>query len=90
MLFRSAFIDGVKAQYPDYYELLIELLGPRAVLAVDNVLMSGTVAEGRSDGHWTDGQIAGQRAFISMLLADERLSATITPVGDGVLVAVAH
>jgi predicted O-methyltransferase YrrM len=86
--FDMAFIDGVKAQYPDYYELLIELLGPGAVLAVDNVLMSGTVAEGRSDGHWSDEQIAGQRAFISKLLADERLTTTVTPVGDGVLVAV--
>ena len=86
--FDMAFIDGVKAQYPDYYELLIELLGPGAVLAVDNVLMSGTVAEGRSDGHWSDEQIADQRAFISKLLADERLTTTVTPVGDGVLVAV--
>jgi predicted O-methyltransferase YrrM len=58
------------------------------VLAVDNVLMSGTVAEGRSDGHWTDEQIAGQRAFIAKLLADDRLFSTVTPVGDGVLVGV--
>ena len=86
--FDMAFIDGVKAQYPAYYELLIGLLGPGAVLAVDNVLMSGTVAEGRTDGHWTDEQIAGQRAFIAKLLSDERLSGTVTPVGDGVLVAV--
>ncbi len=86
--FDMAFIDGVKAQYPDYCELIVGLLGPRAVLAVDNVLMSGTVAEGRSDGHWTDEQIAGQRAFIAKLLADERLRSTVTPVGDGVLVAV--
>jgi caffeoyl-CoA O-methyltransferase len=86
--FEMAFIDGVKAQYPDYYELLIDLLGPGAVLAVDNVLMSGTVAEGRSDGHWSEEQIAGQRAFIAKLVADERLSTTVTPVGDGVLVSV--
>jgi predicted O-methyltransferase YrrM len=57
---------------------------------VDNVLMSGSVAEGRSDGHWTDEQIANARAFNSRLLSDERLTGTITPVGDGVLVAVRH
>ena len=86
--FDMAFIDGVKAQYGDYFDLLLPLLESGAVLAVDNVLMSGTVAEGRSDGHWSDEQIAGQRAFISKLLADERLTTTVTPVGDGVLVAV--
>ncbi len=45
--FEMAFVDGVKAQYGDYLDLLLPLLGERAVLAADNVLMSGTVAEGR-------------------------------------------
>jgi predicted O-methyltransferase YrrM len=86
--FEMAFIDGVKAQYGEYFELLLPLLAPRAVLAVDNVLMSGTVAEGRSDGHWTDDQIAGARAFNEALLEHEELSGTLTPVGDGVLIAI--
>jgi predicted O-methyltransferase YrrM len=86
--FDMAFIDGVKAQYSDYLDALLPLLGARAVLAVDNVLMSGTVAERRSDGHWTDDQIAFARAFNERLLTDERLTGTVTPVGDGVLIAV--
>jgi predicted O-methyltransferase YrrM len=86
--FDMAFIDGVKAQYGDYFEALLPLLRPGAVLAVDNVLMSGTVAAGRSDGHWTEEQVATARAFNARLLADDQLTATITPVGDGVLVAV--
>lgn len=86
--FEMAFIDGVKAQYGDYFDALLPLLGPGAVLAVDNVLMSGTVAEGRSDGHWSDEQIVRAQAFNERLLSREELSATITPVGDGVLVAV--
>ena len=87
-VFDMAFIDGVKAQYGEYFELLLPLLAPGAVLAVDNVLMSGTVAEGRSDGHWTDEQIAGARAFNEQLLDHEHLTGTLTPVGDGVLVAI--
>jgi caffeoyl-CoA O-methyltransferase len=83
-----AFIDGVKSQYGDYFDALLPLLRPGGVLAVDNVLMGGTVAEGRSDGHWTDEQIATARAFNERLLADERFDATITPVGDGVLIGV--
>jgi caffeoyl-CoA O-methyltransferase len=86
--FEMAFIDGVKAQYSEYLDALLPLLGPGAVLAVDNVLMSGTVAEGHSDGHWTDEQITMARAFNERLLRDQQLVGTVTPVGDGVLIAV--
>jgi len=86
--FDMAFIDGVKAQYGDYFDGLLPLLRPGGVLAVDNVLMSGTVAEGRSDGHWTDDQIATARVFNERLLSHPDLLGTLTPVGDGVLIAV--
>ncbi len=86
--FDLAFIDGVKAQYGDYFERLLPLLRRGAVLAVDNVLMSGTVAERRTDGHWTEEQIATARAFNQRLLTHADLVATLTPVGDGVLIAV--
>jgi predicted O-methyltransferase YrrM len=86
--FDMAFIDGVKAQYGDYLDALLPLLGPGAVLAVDNVLMSGTVADGRGDALWSDEQVAGARAFNERLLANERLTGTVTPIGDGVLIAV--
>jgi predicted O-methyltransferase YrrM len=87
-MFDMAFIDGVKAQYSDYFEAVLPLVRSGGVLAVDNVLMSGTVAEGRTDGHWTDEQIATARAFNERLLRHPDLSGTVTPVGDGVLVAV--
>src|SRR5437763_14302968 len=83
-----AFIDGVKTQYGEYFDALLPLLGTGAVLAVDNVLMSGTVAEGQSDGHWSQDQIDRARAFNHRLLETEQLAGTVTPVGDGVLVAV--
>jgi predicted O-methyltransferase YrrM len=86
--FDMAFIDGVKAQYGDYFDLLLPQLRKGAVLAVDNVLMGGTVAEGHSDGHWTDEQITTARAFNQRLLEHADLAGTLTPVGDGVLVAV--
>jgi predicted O-methyltransferase YrrM len=86
--FDMAFIDGVKLQYGNYFELLLPLLGPRGVLAVDNVLMSGTVAEGRSDGGWREDQIAAAHAFNEQVLRHDALTGTVTPVGDGVLVAV--
>ena len=44
--FDFAFLDGVKAQYGDYFDLVLPLLAPGAVLVVDNVLMGGSVADG--------------------------------------------
>jgi predicted O-methyltransferase YrrM len=88
--FDFAFIDGVKTEYGDYFDALLPLLGPGAVLAVDNVLMSGAVADGHSDGRWTDEQIAKARAFNERLLGHPQLASTLTPVGDGVLIAVKH
>src|SRR5207248_9051137 len=86
--FDLAFIDGVKTQYDDYFDSLLPRLRPGGLLLVDNALMGGTVAEGRSDGHWSEDQIGRARAFNARLLEQEELAATITPVGDGVLVAV--
>lgn len=86
--FDLAFIDGVKAQYGDYLEAALPMLRSGGVLAVDNVLMSGTVAEGRTDGHWTDEQVARMRELNLRLVRDPHMAATVTAVGDGVLVGV--
>jgi predicted O-methyltransferase YrrM len=86
--FDFAFVDGVKAQYGDYLELLLPLIAPGGVLTVDNMLMDGAVADGRGDGNWSDEQVSGMREFTRRLLSDERFTGTVTPVGDGVLVAV--
>jgi len=86
--FDLAFLDGVKAEYEAYLERVVPLLRPGGLVAVDNVLMSGTVAEGRGDGHWSDEQVRTARAFNARLLADPRLTGTITPVGDGIALAV--
>ena len=73
--FDVAFVDGVKGQYVDYLELVVPLLRAGGVLTVDNVLMSGTVAEKRGDGHWTEEQIEGMRMLNEQLLGDSRLTA---------------
>lgn len=83
-----AFLDGVKAQYFDYLELVVPLLRAGGLLVVDNVLMSGTVAEGRAGGNWTAEQVATARDFNARLRDHPELQATITPVGDGVALAV--
>jgi caffeoyl-CoA O-methyltransferase len=81
--FDFAFMDGVKAQYDDYFVQLMPRLAPGALLVVDNVLMGGSVAE-NDDSE----RAATARAFNDRLLAHPELTGTVTPVGDGVLVAI--
>jgi predicted O-methyltransferase YrrM len=81
--FDFAFVDGVKAEYDDYFDQLLPRLAPGAVLVVDNVLMGGSVAEGDTSERATTA-----RAFNARLLSHPELTGTVTPVGDGVLVAV--
>jgi predicted O-methyltransferase YrrM len=86
--FDLAFIDGVKTQYGDYFDGVLPRLRRGGVLVVDNVLMDGAVAEGRSDRGWSDEQIETARAFNARLLEAQEFVATVTPVGDGVLIGV--
>jgi predicted O-methyltransferase YrrM len=86
--FDLAFLDAAKGQYEEYLRLTLPLLRPRAIVAVDNVLMSGSVAENRPIGPWSAESVAGARAFNERLLDHAELVATLLPVGDGVAVAV--
>ncbi|HEU0193003.1 MAG TPA: O-methyltransferase [Gaiellales bacterium] len=86
--FDMAFLDGVKSDYPGHLELALGLLRRRGLLVVDNVLLSGDVATGRSRSHWSEQSIADMRAFNERLLVRDDLDATVLPVGDGVAVAV--
>jgi caffeoyl-CoA O-methyltransferase len=81
--FDFAFLDGVKLQYGDYFEMVVPLLAPGAVLTVDNVLQAGDVADPDAGE-----RAAAMRAFNRRLLESDEFTATVTPVGDGVLVAV--
>lgn len=81
--FDFAFVDGVKSEYDAYFDELLPRLAPGAVLVVDNVLMRGSVAEGEESE-----RARTARAFNQRLLSHPELTGTVTPVGDGVLVAI--
>jgi caffeoyl-CoA O-methyltransferase len=85
--FDLAFIDALKDEYAGYLAALRPRLAVDAMVVADNVLWSGTAA--RPDG--ADGPRASAQAlrdFSAAVLADPAFSATILPVGDGLLVAV--
>jgi predicted O-methyltransferase YrrM len=78
-----AFIDADKGGYPDYYERLLELLRPGGVIAVDNTLWSGAVADPADQTADT----VALRAFNAQLHRDERVDLALLPIGDGLTLA---
>ena len=84
--FDLAFIDALKPEYGAYLEALVTRLAPGALVLADNVLWSGRVSGARPAAA-DDRSTTALREFDTAVLADPRFSATILPVGDGLLVA---
>jgi predicted O-methyltransferase YrrM len=82
------FVDATKDQYERYIELAEPKLSERAVLVIDNMLMSGEVALGEGEPtQWRDASLAAARRLNAELLDSERWLACVLPVGDGVAFA---
>jgi predicted O-methyltransferase YrrM len=86
--FDLLFVDGTKVEYREYVELALPKLTDRALLVVDNLLMSGEVAlsEG-AETSWPDDSLASARGLNSELVQSERWVGAVLPVGDGIGVA---
>ena len=78
-----AFIDADKTGYDAYYEACLELLRPGGLIAIDNVLWSGNVA----DPDANDENTAALKALNEKIHGDERVHMTLVPIGDGLLLA---
>jgi predicted O-methyltransferase YrrM len=81
--FDFAFIDADKGGYETYYESTLELLRPGGLVAVDNTLWEGKVA----DPTVHDADTEAIRAFNRKLEGDERVSLSLVPIGDGLTLA---
>ena len=77
-----AFIDADKTGYADYYERCLQLLRPGGLIAIDNVLWSGAVAQPARDDDTRALQALNER-----LHGDERIDLSMLPVGDGLTLA---
>ena len=77
------FIDADKVSYQDYYERGLALLRPGGLIAVDNVLWGGSVA----DPAVNDASTAAIRTFNAALQQDRRIDLSVVPIGDGVTLA---
>jgi len=81
--FDFAFIDADKSGYDAYYERSLALVRPGGLIAIDNVLWSGRVA----DPAVTDNRTEKIRALNQKLHDDDRVSLSLVPIGDGLTLA---
>lgn len=78
------FVDADKTGYDAYYERGLKLLRRGGVMAFDNVLWSGRVAD-LAD---TTPDTSALRALAQKAKADSRVHAAVAAIGDGLLICV--
>ena len=74
------FIDANKRDYPEYYELVVDLVRPGGWILADNVLWDGKVA---LDPMPQDRQTLGIDNFNRRVASDPRVESVIIPLRDG-------
>jgi len=84
--FDLVFIDALKPEYEAYLGALVGRLASGALIVADNVLWSGRVSGSRAAPP-DDANTIALRTFDTAVLADPRFTATILPLGDGLLIA---
>ena len=77
--FDLVFVDAEKTEYVQYYELALEILSPRGIIAIDNVLWGGRVLDPQDE---SDHSIA---AFNEHVNSDDRVRHVLLPIRDGVM-----
>ena len=82
--FDFVFIDADKPNYMGYYEAALNLVRKGGVIAIDNVLWSGKVA----DKEQLDESTTAIRQLNEHLHHDERIDLALIPIGDGLTLAL--
>ncbi|MEH2227091.1 class I SAM-dependent methyltransferase [Nostoc sp.] len=82
--FDFAFIDADKENYDGYYERSLQLIRPGGLIAIDNVLWSGQVADEQNQDESTQ----AIRALNEKLHHDERVTLSLVPIADGLTLAI--
>ncbi len=80
--FDLIFVDADKTNYVDYYQRGLELLSPKGVMLVDNVLWGGEVLKHPAP----DGATAALQDLNRVVAADPRVTAVLVTIRDGVLI----
>ena len=81
--FDFAFIDADKLSYNIYYEYCLQLIRPGGLIAIDNVLWNGAVA----DTAINDEDTVAIRDLNEKIQADGRVEISLVPIADGLTLA---
>lgn len=82
--FDFAFIDADKGNYYNYYERCLKLLRKGGLIAIDNTLWSGKVAQPAARDETT----LALKSFNARLRRDRRVEIALLPIGDGLTLAL--
>ena len=82
--FDFAFIDADKPNYDAYYECALKLVRRGGLIAIDNVLWLGAVADPADQTAHT----VAIRELNQKIHADDRVDATLVPISDGMTLAL--
>ncbi|MBQ8855116.1 MAG: class I SAM-dependent methyltransferase [Bacteroidales bacterium] len=74
------YMDANKREYPEYYELIFDMVRPGGLILADNVLWDGKVCQ---DPMPQDKQTLGIARFNDMVTEDRRVESVILPLRDG-------
>jgi caffeoyl-CoA O-methyltransferase len=80
--FDLIFVDADKMNYLKYYRRALELMGPRGVILIDNVLWSGDVLKSKD----VDSSTAAIQELNRIIAADQGVKAVLVTIRDGIFV----
>ncbi|MBA3536213.1 MAG: class I SAM-dependent methyltransferase [Tatlockia sp.] len=77
--FDFIFIDADKTNYLNYYELSLQLISPRGLIAIDNIFWDGKVVDEQESG----GQTREIRRLNQFIKEDQRVDVSLLAIADG-------
>jgi predicted O-methyltransferase YrrM len=77
--FDFIFIDADKANYLNYYELSLQLLSPRGLIAIDNIFRDSKVIDENETGR----QVSEIRRLNEFIKQDNRVDISLIAIADG-------
>lgn len=80
LFYDVVYIDANKREYPEYYELVFDMVRPGGLILGDNVIWDGKVCQ---DPMPQDKQTLGIARFNDMVSEDPRVESVILPMRDG-------
>lgn len=83
--FDMVFIDADKANYTNYYNLVIDKVNPGGIILADNVLWSGKILV--EEGKKIDKDTRALLDFNLMIQNDPRVENVLLPIRDGLMMA---